>query len=212
MNRSDLSPDELAQALAEGLGIPANSYGDRVGDAIIAMSLLKAYRRFSQTEREAALRAIYEDMNFGSTNPLFWHACQTAAIMIVANPAWVPASMTNDELESEISFWRGVAGVLKKFGFEGFPSYAVGNAKTAFEAAKQELLKGGSSGPSNLRVIGATAWRTVKPNAFTGATVFGNVVRSIADASASDLEDEATRRGLTGEMTRLDAGKYGARP
>lgn len=183
-----------------------------VADAIVAMSLIKSYGRLGQREREAVLRTIYDDMDFKTTNFLFWDSCRIAAIMIVANPGWVPASLSNDELASEIKFWRGVSYVLKKLGFDGVPNYAFGNAKSAFDAAEKVLLNPKVGNVAMPRMAAGAAWQALKPNALTGATVFGNVARTIADASASDLEDEATRRGPTHEMTRLDASRYGSKP
>ena len=209
---SDLSPDELAQALAEGLGIQPDTYRGRVSDAIIAMSLIKAYRRFSQAEREAALRAICDGMDFKTTNFMFWEGCRVAAAMIVANPPWVPASLTNQELKSEIKFWRGVSYVLEKLGFDGLPNYGFANAKGAFDAARKVLLDSNGGKPVAARAVAGAAWAFVKPNPLTGATVFGNVVRSIADSSTTDLGEEAARRGMTHEMTRLDASRYGSKP
>jgi hypothetical protein len=208
---SDLKPDDLAQSLAQSFDIPAESYSGRVNDAIVAMTLLNVYRSLDQRGRDDVLATIRDDMHFGSTNFIFWDKCRIAAVMMIANPYWVPGSLSASELQSEIRVWRDVSYVLNKLGFNGLPTYAGANAKEALSEIRKSLKDPAAKG-LGFKAITKPAFTALKPNVFTGATIFGNAARSIADGSLADMQDEARRRGLRGDMSTLDVSRYGSEP
>lgn len=188
-----------AQLLAESLGIDPGSYAGREGDAVIAMGLVASYPRLSYQDQQQVLYVIGEKMGFETSNPAFFSACQQAIGLIVCNPAWVPGSLSNADLEKEIRFWREVSSVLKFLGFSGVGSLAVNKGKSIFKQ-----METGSSP--------RTIMKGLKPGPYSGVVILGSVVQSIASQSVAELEAEADRRGQLGSMTPLTAARYGTTP
>ena len=211
MADTPLSASDLAEIMAESLDIPANSYGGREGDAIAAMTLVKGYRRMNRSDQTQVLYKIRDEMNFGTTHPAFFEGCRVSIALMTVNPVWIPGSLTNPELISELTFWRRVSSVLGKLGFGGVTNYVASNSASVFKEIKGNMLDPTKAG--NVKaMIGGPLKAALRPNMFTGGIIFGNAAKTIADSSVSDLEAEAGRRGLTHEMSALDTAKYGSRP
>lgn len=207
----DLSPEDQAQLMAEGLNIPSSSYGGRVGDAIVAMALVAGYRRMTFSDQRSILYVISEKMQFGATNPAFVQGCQAALALMIANPAWIPPSLSNAELTDDIKFWRGTSAVLRWLGFSG-GAYVSAKSKAILGEIKDNLLKADPGKPIGLSAVTGPVRSSLKPNVLSGGLVFGEGAKIIADSSIHDLEQEATRRGLLGTMGKVDANRYGVHP
>ena len=190
MNASD-----QAELLAQGLGISPGSYAGREADAIVAMTLVAGYRRMAPSDQEQLLYRV-DGMGLG---PAFTAQCRGALALTIVNPLWVPGSLTNGEVEDEISLWRSVSKVLAALGFaSGIGTAAGGKARSIFNSV--------TSGKPVLR--GAF---TPKNIAGTSAGLMGYAAQSIAQQSIADLSAEATRRGRLGTMTPLHAQLAGGR-
>ncbi len=184
---------DQAQLIAEGLDIDTSTYTGRERDAIVAMTLVSGYRRMEPDDQAELLYRI-DGMHMGGA---FVAQCRGALAMMIANPVWVPGSLTNAEVEDEIDLWRGVSKVLATMGFSGgLGTFAAGKGKSIFRAitSGKPALKGALS-PGNLAIV--------------SASVMGYAAQSIAQQAIADLSAEATRRGQLGTMTPLTAARYG---
>ena len=208
---TELSLEDQAQLMAEGLGISPSSYGGRTGDAVVAMALVAGYRRLSYNDQRSILYVISEQMRFGATNPAFVQGCQGALALMIANPSWVPASLSNAQLENEIRFWRRTSAVLKWVGFSG-GAYVTAKSKSVLGAIKDNVLKAEPGKPLGMSAVTGPIRSALKPNILSGGLVLGEGVKIMADSSVQDLEQEASRRGLLGTMGKVEASRYGAPP
>lgn len=196
---ADLPISDRAEILSDSLGIRPESYAGREGDAIVAMTLVAGYRILPQPDKDQVLYVISDRMRFGQTNPAFFQQCQNAVALMVANPVWVPGSLSNDELESEIRFWRTAQALLTKFNFTGFLPFVVEQGKSILS----QVTTGSTLASAAGRVISSP---------FTPALAAGSVAQSIASASLTTLQAEVDRRGMTGKMTPLHVHRYGGKP
>jgi hypothetical protein len=196
---ADLPVSDRAQLLAEGLDIPPSSYAGRDKDAIVAMILVAGYRFLSFEDKKDVLYIISDHMGFGTSNPAFLAGCRNAIVMMVANPVWVPASLTNSELETEITFWKNASSVLKDLGFTSLIPLGVSKGK----AILSDKMLGKSS-------ISKSVGKFAK-SPFIGFLLFGSAAQSIASQAINTLEQESDRRGNDGRMTPLTTQRYGSK-
>jgi hypothetical protein len=204
----DLGPEDRAQLIAESLGIKPSTYMGRTADAIVAMALVAGYPRMSYQDQRDILRVISSDMGFATTNPGFVMGCQGALALMISNPAWVPGSLSNDDLESEITFWRNTSWVLSALGFPG-GAYVGAKTRSVLKEIGQGIVKADPKNPPGLKVLTKPIISALKPDALSGVFVFGIAARIVSDSSTSDLEAEAERRGALGAMTPLNASRFG---
>ena len=187
---ADLPTTDRAELLADGLGIDPGSYAGREADAVVAMAMVAGYRRLERSDQAQLLYVIRDKMHFGTSNPAFFAECQSAVVMMVANPVWVPASLSNGELEAEITMWRKTSTYLTWLGFS--------SGGSLFGGKLRQLL----ADP-------AKAAKSLRPNSASGLLVLGTAAQTIAIASLGDLQAEAKRRGMLGTMTPLHAEEFG---
>ena len=190
-----LTVSDQAQLMAESLDIDPTSYAGQEPNAIVAMTLVAGYRQMIRSDQEQVLPTIAYGLHFGMGS--FFLQCQTALAMMIANPVWVPGSLTNDELEKEIRFWRGTSTVLTKLGFSSLSAVGVKKGKGILSAL--------SEGKTLAKAIGP-----VKMSPALGATVLGGFAQEMATSSVADLSAEATRRGMMGTMSELQVSRYGS--
>ena len=110
---------------------------------------------------------------------------------MISNPSWVPGSLSNDDLEKDIAFWRDVKATLDFFGVPAVATYVA------------------SKTPGIFKTISAGAIPKAPSAAQSGSLVFVLGARAVTTSSLSDLEEEAKRRGQLGTMTRLHAERFG---
>ena len=206
MADTDYSIADRAKLTAESLGIHPASFAGRDADALTAMALLAGYRRMPQREREQLLSNIAKQF---SDNPAFVSECSTAAGMMVANPTWVPGSLTEAELEKEIDFWRNVKAGLDQIGAKPAGSYLPANnggiagagKAIAADTAKTAALVGAAQ-----KLAGGTL--VPKAPSVAGPFIYSTLAATVTQSSLSDLQAEVKRRGQLGTMSRLELERY----
>ena len=191
MAQDNYGPEDRAELIAEGLGIKPSSYAGRTADATAAMALVAGYSRMARYDQVQVLYTISERMKFGTTNPDFVNQCRQALALMIYNPGWVPGSLSNDELEKDIAFWRNVKSTLDFFGAP---------AATTYVASKT---------PGIFKSLSAGTMPQAPSVAAAGPLVFVLGARAVTTGSLSDLEAEAKRRGQLGTMTQLHAERFG---
>ena len=132
-----LVSDDRAELIAESLDIPPVSYAGRTGDAIVAMTLVAGYRRLIYADQEQVLDTISERIGFGQFNPGFVDACRNSLALMIANPVWIPGSLSNDELEKEITFWRNVSKALVRLDLQ---AVAISPRKASLSLGRSEII------------------------------------------------------------------------
>ena len=184
----DLTLSDQAELLAEGLGIQPASYAGREADAIVAMTLVAGYRRMVPSDQAQLLFQI-DKMHLG---PAFSAQCATAVGMMTANPLWVPGSLTNEEVETEQDFWRGVSAWLTKLGFGAGLGTAAGKAG---HSLFNKALDGGAPA--------VKAALTAKNLARGSVAILGYAAQTIAQQAIADMAAQAKRNGELGKMSPL---------
>ena len=129
-----------ANILAEGLGISPTTYAGMESEALDAMTAIQAYRFMQPWQKAAVLPSIHK--TFFATRPAFFYAAQSTLAMEVANPQWVPASMTNEEVYSEAVGWDRMAWVVKLAGGGGTLTTVVGGQVKAAGSAAASAAPG----------------------------------------------------------------------
>lgn len=200
--------EDRAELIAEGLGIQPSTYTGRTGDAVVAMALVAGYRRLTKADQDQVLGVVANKLHFMATSPSFFFACQGAIALMLVNPEWVPGSLSNNELEGEVKFWRNVSEVLKWLGFTG-GTYLAAKGKDVLSKTGQVILDLDPAKAGAFKAVTAPLRSALTPNRLTGALIFGTAVKMIADSAVSDMEAEAARRGQLGSMTPLHAQRFG---
>jgi hypothetical protein len=200
---------DRAQITAYSLGIHPALFAGRDTDALAAMAWVKGYRRLAPYDQR---QIGYKIADFwGDATAPFVRECMTAIAMMTANPAWVPGSLSNEELQKEIEFWRAMR--LGRSGFKPAGDYLPSQSRSLLSAGKEI----GKTWAETKGTWAAAAKLTGRPLptgmsmvATAGPAVFFIGAQTITSSSLSDLEAEVKRRGKLGIMSRLQVEQYSA--
>ncbi len=185
-----------ANILAEGLGIAPATYSGMESEALDAMTVLQKYRLMQPWDREAVLPAIQKV--FGDTHPAFVSAARVTLAMQIANPAWIPASMTNDEIFADAVSWERVEKLATLLGGGALSDLARNRIRSAGSAAM-------SAQPGQFwSTLFTKLGRTSPPAIFTAGLL------SVSKQSHGYWRSEMKRRLQSGEMKPEDVRRnYG---
>ena len=211
MADQDYTVADRAQIAAYGLGIHPATFAGRDADAVVVMAWVKGYRRLTPNDQR---QLGYKIAAFwGDENAPFVRDCMTAIAMMTANPVWVPGSLSNEELENEIKFWRAVRDALGRSGFKPAGDYLPSQSQSLLSAGKEigkTWAETKGTWAAGAKLVGRPLPTGMSPIATAGPALFFIGAQTITSSSLSDLEAEVKRRGQLGSMSRLQTEQYGA--